>query len=173
MYRIATFVSEIRCESARGAELAPRRASRRPAKQPDVIMAPHLRSLSGRSTAVGDQQAAGSVRAIAHPCRRQAAVRYRPQSGATAAGVMQDLSLLGCARASPCMSEAEHSFEVLCGAGVRTTTSPREAVEMFYAAQNAGDTEQIAALMAEDVEYHDMVSGTMSSPQCVASTACR
>ncbi len=28
---------------------------------------------------------------------------------------------------------------------------------MFYAAQNAGDTEQIAALMAEDVEYHDMV----------------
>ena len=39
---------------------------------------------------------------------------------------------------------------------------------MFYEAQNAGDTEQIAALMAEDVEYHDMVCGAASWLRCVA-----
>ena len=38
------------------------------------------------------------------------------------------------------------------------TTSTRDAIERFYAAQNAGDTDQIAALMADDVEYHDMVN---------------
>ena len=47
---------------------------------------------------------------------------------------------------------------------MRTATSPKEAVELFYAAQNAGDTEQIAALMAEDVEYHDMVGSTVPDP---------
>ena len=53
-----------------------------------------------------------------------------------------------------------------CVTGVRTATSPRDAIVQFYAAQNAGDTEQIVALMAEDVEYHDMVS-----PSCVVDNS--
>jgi len=95
IYRITSFVSA----SARGAGAAPRRASRRPAQQSHVIMARLLRSLSRSSTPVSDQQAAGSVRAIAHPSRRQSAVRYRPQSSVAAAGAMQQCSLFRvCAR---------------------------------------------------------------------------
>ena len=63
--------------------------------------------------------------------------------------------------------------DAVCLAGVRTATSPREAVEMFYAAQNAGDTEQIAALMAEDVEYHDMVSSKRSAHSASHHLACQ
>ena len=61
----------------------------------------------------------------------------------------------------------------MCGSAEVRTPSPRDAVERFYAAQNAGDTDQIAALMADDVEYHDMVTSRatpLSQHLALAST---